>query len=82
MPGVASIPPDRGCELEPSCLECKQSACKFDRVGYYEETRLRLTPRVVALKRQHLTFQRIADLVGISYPTARSWYYKANEVTK
>ncbi len=73
----AGVPPDRGCELEPSCLECHQTLCKFDRAGYYEETRQRLTPRVLGLRRQGLTFERIALSVGISRPTAMSWYKKA-----
>ena len=70
---------DRGCELSPSCLDCTEEVCKFDRPGYYEEARQRLTPRVVALRRQGQTFGQIALHVGVSSPTARSWWNKAQE---
>ena len=70
---------DRGCELSPSCLDCTEEVCKLDRPGYYEETRLRLTPRVVALRRQGQTFGQIALHVGINRMTAMSWYKKAQK---
>ncbi len=76
---LGGIPHDRGCELSPSCLDCTEEVCKFDRAGYYEETRRRLTPRVVALRRQGQTFGQIAMQVGINRNTAMTWYKKAQK---
>ena len=76
---VENHPSDKGCRLSPSCLECSELVCKDERPGYYERERQRLTPQVLSLHQQGLTWVDIAKLVGIHRMTAMNWYKRAKD---
>lgn len=59
---------DTGCDLSPSCLACPIERCRYD-MGVRIQQRLDHQQRVVELRRQGWTPDRVAQELGVSRRT-------------
>ena len=71
VPVLDEIPPDRGCEVAPKCLECPLPQCKYDDpAGYLRQQRHQRDTRMFEeMKQRGLTFVEVAKLYGVAERT-------------
>ena len=64
---------DKGCNIEPSCLNCSLPVCKYDLPGRSRQGhgRVRLHVEIMTMHSQGATTQNIADAVKVTTRSVR-----------